>query len=526
MADVLNLHSRPEASDIGERLYRFPGGLKLRHHKKIACELPLERLPLPERLYLPLAQHQGDAGEVLIEVGNSVLKGQPLTASRDDRVVPIHAPTSGMIEALQDWPVSWPPNHSAACLVLKPDGRDEWCERNPLPDWQSLSQDTLIETLRAGGLSGLGGAMFPTAAKLRGEWPDIHTLILNGSECEPYISCDEMLMRERPEAVIEGGLLLARALSAEQVVIGIEDQMGAVRRALEAAAKQVDAEQRCRIIQVTTIYPEGGERQLIQVLSGHEVPHDGLPQDLGLVCLNVATAAAARDCIVEGKPVIERIVTVSGPGIAQPRNLIAALGTPVAELIKAADGFSSEIDRLVLGGPMSGLPLASDQIPIVKGSNCILALTPENTARAQPEMPCINCGECVRVCPASLLPQTLFKFIKADKLDQADGLHLFDCIECGCCAHVCPSHIPLVDYYRNGKGQLRQQGVEDARAARAKARFEAREVRLEQVKAERRKKREQREQKLQQPQVAMDEVQAAIARARQKKSSGDDGGKS
>ena len=517
MADALNRNSRPQAEDIGERLYRFPGGLKLRHHKKMACELPLMRLALPDMLYLPLAQHQGNAGRLLVEAGQSVLKGQPLTAATHDRVVPVHAPTSGVIHSLCDWPVSYPPNHTAPCLALKPDGHDRWCELTAQPDWASLSAETIIDRLRAGGLTGLGGAMFPTAAKLRGDWQSLHTLILNGSECEPYISCDEMLMRERPEAIIEGGLVLARALGVEQVVIGIEDQMGAVRRALRKAAEQHDPDNRCRIIQVTKIYPEGGERQLIQVLSGHEVPHDGLPQDLGLVCLNVATAAAARDCIIEGKPLIERIVTVSGPAITRPRNVIAALGTPIAELIDAAEGYQGEIDRLILGGPMSGLPLASDQIPIVKGSNCILALTRQNTERMQPEMPCINCGECVRVCPASLLPQSLFKFLKAERYEQADALNLFDCIECGCCAHVCPSHIPLVDYYRHGKGRLREQGIEDARATKARARFEAREKRIEQIKAERRKKREQREQKLQQPKVALDEVQAAIERARRKK---------
>ena len=523
MADEMNHLERPEAADIGDRLYRFPGGLKLRHHKKIACELPLTRLKLPKKLILPLEQHQGSAGRLLVEAGQPVLKGQPLTASTQDRVVPVHAPTSGHIRALEDRPVSWPPNHKAPCLVLEPDGQDRWCELKPHPDWAALSAEAMIDRLRAGGLTGLGGAMFPTAAKLRGEWQGVHTLILNGSECEPYISCDEMLMREHPEAVIEGGLILAHALGVEQVVIGIEDQMGAVRRALLKAVEQHDTENRCRIIQVTKIYPEGGERQLIQVLSGHEVPHDGLPQDLGLVCLNVATAAAARDCIVQGKPLIERIVTISGPGIARPRNVIVAIGTPIAELVSAAEGYRGEIDRLILGGPMSGLPLASDQIPIVKGSNCILALTTENTVRTQPEMPCINCGECVRVCPASLLPQSLFKFLKGERYEQADALNLFDCIECGCCAHVCPSHIPLVDYYRHGKGRLREQGIEDARAVRARARFEAREKRIEQVKAERRKKREQREQKLQQPKVALDEVQAAIERARRKKTGANGG---
>ncbi|MFU8877128.1 MAG: electron transport complex subunit RsxC [Wenzhouxiangellaceae bacterium] len=512
--------------EVGRHLYRFPGGLKLRHNKQIACREPLTRIDLPERLYLPRVQHQGPAGELRVGPGDRVLKGQPLTRSGNDCEVPIHAPTSGRIIECREWPVSWPPDSQAECLVLEPDGREQWAERTPLTDWRERAPGEIIDHLHEGGLAGLGGAMFPTAAKLRGDWSEpesgVHTLILNGSECEPYISCDEMLMRERPQAVIEGGLMLARALGAREVVIGIEDQMGAVRQALEDAARDIDPDGRCRIVQVTTIYPEGGEKQLIQVMTGVEVPHDSLPQDLGLVCLNVATAAAARDRIVDGTPVIERIVTVSGPAIANPRNLITPIGTPIAHLIAAAGGTGAEVDRLVLGGPMSGLPLASDRIPIVKGSNCILALRPEDTHRTQPEMPCINCGECVRVCPASLLPQELFHFIRSDRLEQAEQLNLFDCIECGCCAHVCPSHIPLVDWYRHGKGLLRQRGIEDARAERARARFDARQRRLAEREDQRRRKREQREQRLKDGQGAKSEVQAAIERAR-RKAAGEDG---
>lgn len=508
--------------EVGRHLYRFPGGLRLRHHKQIACRDPLTRPALPAALYLPLQQHQGPAGKRLVEPGAQVVKGQPLTRADSDREVPVHAPTSGAITALRDWPVNWPPGKEAECLVLEPDGRDAWGEKRPLADWQQADADALVEHLREAGLAGLGGAMFPTAAKLRGDWPSVHTLILNGSECEPYISCDEMLMRERPGAVIEGGLVLARALGAGEIVIGIEDRMGAVRKALEDAIGRIDPEGRCRVVQVTTIYPEGGEKQLIQVLAGSEVPHDGLPQDLGLVCVNVATASAARDAVVDGTPVIERIVTVSGPAIEHPRNLIALLGTPIGELVAAAGGVNGDIDRLVLGGPMSGLPLASDRIPVTKGSNCILALRREDTERAQPVMPCINCGECVRVCPASLLPQELFKYIKAENHDQAEALDLFDCIECGCCAHVCPSHIPLVDFYRHGKGVLHERGIEEARARRARLRFEAREKRLAEEKERRRQKREERERRLKSGDQAKSEVQAAIERAR-RRSSGDDG---
>ena len=510
--------------DVGRRLYRFPGGLKLRHHKQMACSEPLSRPALPEQLCLPLVQHQGPAGDLLVAVGDRVLRGQPLTRTDQDRTAPIHAPTAGHVRAIDARPVSWPPDHRAECVVIEPDGSHEAVDFQPHPDWRAAEPGDLIDRLREAGLSGLGGAAFPTAAKLRGDWSGARTLILNGSECEPYIACDEMLMRSRAEAVIEGGLILARALGAAEVVIAIEDQMGRVRQMLEAAVKTRDPERIVRVAQVTTIYPEGGERQLIQVLTGAEVPHDGLPQDLGLVCLNVATAAAARDAIVDGVPLMERIVTVSGPAIARPRNVIALLGTPIAHLVAAAGGFTGDVSRLVLGGPMSGIPLATDAVPVVKGSNCILALRPEDTARRQPVMPCINCGECVRVCPASLLPQELYNYIRADDLDTANELNLFDCIECGCCAHVCPSQIPLVDFYRHAKGALKEQGVEDARAEQARRRFEARERRLAEQAERRRRKREAREQRLKSGGEARNEVQAAIERAR--KRDRDDSGRS
>jgi Na+-translocating ferredoxin:NAD+ oxidoreductase subunit C len=501
----------------GQRLYSFPGGLKLRHHKKISCEQPLQPASLPEALYVPIGQHQGDAGELLVQSGDTVLKGQPLTASDDDFQVPAHAPTSGTIEALMPWPAAWPPGSHRRCLKLLPDGHDQSTPARPLLDWPQVDNHTLIDHLRSHGLAGLGGAMFPTAAKLRGDWPGIDTLIINGAECEPWIACDEMLMRTRPEEVIEGALILARAVDARHIVIAIEDQMGMVAAALEKACKDIAECQHVRITRVTTIYPEGGERQLIQVLTGREVPHDGLPQDLGLLCHNVATAAAARAAVIDGQPLIERIVTVTGPGIVNPRNLVARIGTPIAHLVEQAGGYAAGVNRLVLGGPMSGLALDNDDIPVAKGTNCVLALVDEQLAHAQPTMPCINCGECVRVCPASLLPQLLFRSIAADHLDEAAELNLFDCIECGCCAQVCPSHIPLVDWYRHGKGQLGLKQLDQRRAALARRRHEARETRLARAQAEREARRERRRQKLTAPDKAKSEIEAAIARAREKK---------
>lgn len=503
-------------------IHRFPGGLQLQHHKQVACQQPVERPPMPERLYIQVVQHQGESGELLIDEGEPVQGGQPLTTAGNDFIVPEHAPTSGTIEAVTDHPAAFPPGGTQRAIVLLPDGRDDWVDLHPLANWREAPATAIVDHLHQSGLAGMGGAMFPTAAKLRGDWSELHTLILNGAECEPWIACDEMLMRERARDMIEGGLILARAAGVDHVVIAIEDRMGAVEDKLRAARRALGAEHSVRIRKVFTIYPEGGERQLIQALTGREVPHDGLPQDLGVVVHNVATAAAARDAVVEGRPLVERIVTVTGPGIAQPRNFLALVGTPFSHLIEAAGGYAAPLSRLILGGPMSGTALASDVIPVTKGSNCILALTERETAPTQPTLPCINCGECVRVCPARLLPQTLFRLIEAENYDDAADYDLADCIECGCCAAVCPSHIPLVDYYRHGKDELVRRRLDQRRAALAKRRYEAREERLAREKAERQARRKAREEKLKRPDKAQDEIQAAIERARRKKEGGDE----
>ena len=501
----------------GDRIFSFPGGLKLRHHKQLACRDAVRRPALPDRLYVPLGQHQGESGQLRVAENEHVLKGQALTTSGDDFIVPVHAPTSGTAGQVIDYPAAFPPGGTRRCLELTPDGTDRWTEAKPLYNWRERPRHELVDHLHHYGLAGMGGAMFPTAAKLRGDWPDLHTVILNGAECEPYIACDEMLMRERPEAIVQGGLVLAHAVGARRVVIAIEDRMGAVRDKLEAARREMDTGDIVRIIQVLTIYPEGGERQLIQTLTGLEVPHNGLPQDLGVVCHNVATAASVHDAVIKGRPVVERIVTITGSGIAKPCNLLALIGTPVAHLVETAGGYQGEVSRLVLGGPMSGTALASDDIPVTRGANCILALTAVEIAPAGPVMPCINCGQCVNVCPASLLPQMLYRLLEAEQFDHAAKFDLADCIECGCCAQVCPSHIPLVDFFRHGRQELIRRELDERRAALARRRFEAREARLSQEKADRAARRKAREEKLKQPDDAKDEIQAAIERAKQKR---------
>ena len=503
------------AREAGKRTHHFHGGLRLRHNKKISCQDPVIQPPLPETLTVPLLQHIGDVAEPFVSTGDTLLKGQAIGRAIDkgQPSATIHSPVSGTVEAVENRPMGHPSGQAGPCVVIRPDGREQWAGLTAIENWQAADPETLINQLQACGLVGLGGAVFPTHAKARdGRSRKIHTLILNGSECEPYISCDEMLMREQPAKIILGARILRRTLGAERVIIAIEDQMGAVQKALTRAADLADCKN-ISVVKVTTIYPEGGERQLIQVLTGLEVPAGGRPSDLGMVCQNVATAAAVADAVVEGKPLIERYITVTGNGITHPRNFRALLGTPFSHLVAQSGGYTDDVARLVVGGPMMGYPLASDDEPVVKASNCLLALTASDIEAPQPEMPCIRCGECARVCPATLLPQELHLQVRHGLWDQAQEYGLSACIECGCCDYVCPSHIPLVDWFRYGKGQQRERALEKSATEQARMRFENREERLLNLKQERAGKMAARKQLLQDKAAQQDRIKASIARA-------------
>ena len=482
------------ARDAGKRTHHFHGGLRLRHNKRISCQVPVERPPLPDILVVPLLQHVGETAEPLVKAGDRVLKGQQI--GHCEPCAAVHAPTSGTVEAVEDRLMTHASGMTGPCVIIRPDRKEQWVELEPIHDVLTASPDSLIIRLQECGLAGLGGAVVPTHTKaLDGLERKIHTLILNGAECEPYISCDEMLMREQPDKIILGARILRRALGAERVVIAIEDQMVAVYAALASAAECAECKS-ITVVKINKIYPEGGERQLIQVLTGLEVPAGGRPSDLGLVCQNVATAAAVAEAVTEGKPLIERYVTVTGNGISQPRNLLALIGTPFSHLVKACGGYTPHVGRLVVGGPMMGYAVSNDATPMVKAANCILALTQSDIAAPQVEMPCIRCGECARACPATLLPQQLHMQIKNRLWDEAEEYGLTACIECGCCDFVCPSHIPLVEWFRYGKGELRQRAIETQATLLARERFEAREARLTHKKLERAEKMSRRKQML------------------------------
>jgi electron transport complex protein RnfC len=497
-----------------DRLYRFHGGLRLRHNKKISCELPVSPVPLPKRLFVPLRQQAGPEARANVDVGQQVLKGEVIGCFRHLGAGCLHAPTSGTVEAITDHPASQASGRDGRCIVIRADGRDAWRPREPIGDWCAAEPRDLRNRIAGCGIVGLGGAMFPTGYKVdQASARGIHTVILNGSECEPWISCDEMLMREEPDAIVLGARILQRAVGAEQTVIAIEDQMGAVHRALQAAIDRSGASD-IRVVKVTTIYPEGGEKQLIQVLTGLEVPSGGRPTDLGLLCQNVATATAIARAVTEDKPLIERIVTVTGPGVERPRNVRARIGTPIADLVALAGGYTPQAARLVLGGPMMGYPLATDANPVIKAANCILVLGESDLRPLQAESPCIRCGECARVCPAVLLPQELNRLVRASLWEDAAAIGLRDCIECGCCDLVCPSHIPLVEWFRFGKSELRERSIEHSRAEHARARFEARRERLERIKRERKQRMAEKKRALQDTQGRKAKVAAAVARAR------------
>ncbi len=467
------------------RLGRFHGGLHLDDHKAESTGEPIRTLP-PGRLFvLPLHQHIGHDAEPLVRVGDHVGKGRPVAQPHGDISAAIHAPTSGTVVAIEDRPVPHPSGLPARCIVIEADGDDRWADGLPAPvaDASALSAPELLALIRDAGIVGLGGAAFPTAAKLRTDKNSIDTLVVNGAECEPWISCDDMLMREQADGIVSGIGVVQRLLQPRQTLIGIEDNkpqaIDAMRRAVALAGLD-DTE----VVVIPTLYPSGGERQLIKILTDKEVPSGGLPLQIGIVCQNVGTLFAIHEAVVEGKPLIERIVTVTGDGVRQPRNLRVRIGTPVSEVVAAAGGYAPGVAELLVGGPMMGIALASDEPPIVKASNCILASTPA-MLRRHDARPCIRCGECVSVCPARLLPQQLYWYARARDYDKAEDYHLFDCIECGCCDHVCPSHIPLVQYYRHAKGEIRQLRHEKEKADRARIRHQLREERLAREKAER-----------------------------------------
>lgn len=469
-------------------LFPFHGGLKTVRHKTESNQTPIQAGILPPRLTVPLRQHIGAIAKPLVQPGDRVLKGQMIGQPDGYISAAIHAPTSGVVSAVDQQPVPHPSGLSDLCVTIESDGEDRWIDREPV-DYHRLHPSELRQTIRNAGVVGLGGAGFPSAVKLNlaGRSEPLATLMLNGAECEPWISCDDRLMRERAADIVAGLQIMAHLLEPQEVLIGIEDDKPEAIAAMTAACAGTGYAVR----PVPTRYPSGSVKQLVKLLTGKETPVDGLPVDVGVQCFNVATAYTVHRAINCGEPVISRVVTVTGQ-VRRPGNLEVRIGTPFAELIKQCGGYRENVERLIMGGPMMGFALHSDDAPVTKAANCLLAAGPAELAPELPVLPCIRCGACMDVCPANLLPQQLYWHARAREFDQARDCHLFSCIECGCCSHVCPSHIPLVQYYRYAKNEIWAQEKEKQRAEQARQRHQARMERLEREKQEREAKLRQK----------------------------------
>ncbi|TCP14513.1 electron transport complex protein RnfC [Crenobacter luteus] len=457
-------------------LYDFNGGVHPPEHKAISTGTPIRQAPVPPRLYVPMSQSLGNAALPCVAVGDTVLKGQKI-AEPDGRLsAAVHAPTSGRVVAIAPHAYPHPSGLSELAVVIEPDGRDAWTERRPVADWRVRPAGELLARLAEMGVVGLGGAVFPTHLKAAASALD--TLVINGAECEPFISCDDMLMRERAGGIVDGIRVLAHLTQPREVLIGVEDN----KPEAIAALRQACAGSGFTVVAVPTKYPSGGAKQLIRILTGKAVPHGTRSTEMGVQCFNVATAYSVGRAIVHGEPVISRIVTLTGD-VERPHNVEALLGTPVRFLIEYA-GRRAGVDAVLMGGPMMGFALPDEDAGITKASNCLIAKSPAVLPPRPAAMPCIRCGECASACPVELQPMDLYWFAKAKNFGKAQEWHLFDCIECGACSYVCPSQIPLVDYYRYAKGEIWAAEHDKKAADRARARHEFRQFRLERDKSE------------------------------------------
>ena len=512
------------------KLFHFHGGMHLDDHKKESMHLPLQECTLADELVLRLSQHIGEPNRAVVKTGDHIKKGQLLAISKAEVSAPVHAPTSGIIKAIEQRPIAHASGQTAECFIIQPDGKDDVFDQNNFSDEQKQDKTTLLDIIRQAGIVGLGGAVFPTAAKLTkaGQF-DIHTLIINGAECEPYITCDDILMQQHADRVIKGIFYLNAILQVNKILIGIEDNKGQSIKAMKLALEKSELNSKItHIVTIPTLYPSGGEKQLIKILTGHEVHSKQLSFEIGIFCQNVGTCAAIAQAVDEQQPLTSRIVTVTGPGVKNPGNWVTPLGTPISHLIEQAGGYVVEQPRLIMGGPMMGLRLNSSEVPVVKACNTILVK--DEKQEHQPQE-CIRCGRCTEVCPAQLLPQQLYWYSRSKQFDTTEKYHLFDCIECGCCSAVCPSHLPLVQFYRYAKSEVWDQRNRAYKSDKSRQRFDFREARLLRIKQQDEEKRRLKREALAKKKAAeskenadsapkaqsVDAVQAALERVKARK---------
>ncbi|NBC49343.1 MAG: RnfABCDGE type electron transport complex subunit C [Gammaproteobacteria bacterium] len=507
------------------QLFRIRGGVHPDDRKDLTAGRAIESLPMPRLLHIPLQQHIGAIANPLVQRRQQVAKGERIAHGQGAVSAPIHAPTSGRIAGLGLYPANHPSGLSVRTITLQPDGEDRWHESIAgVPDPFALAPAEVAQRVADAGVVGMGGATFPAAVKLSlAKRYRLTTLVINGSECEPYLTCDDQLMREEADAILDGMRIMAHALGVTRVIIGIEgnkpEAIAAMRQAIarldQARFDGIEPEQpkpdqhgsgrtgsdwaepnpkvagRASLMQleVATLpmrYPMGSEKHLVQTLTGRETPARGLTADIGVVVHNPGTAFAVHEALRFGRPLVSRVVTVTGGAVRSPRNLRVPIGTKVEDLVEYCGRFREEPQRLVAGGPMMGQPLQELRVPVMKGTNGILALTAAEVGSQTPAA-CIRCGSCVDACPCGLVPLTMAAQVRVGNLDAAASAGLMDCIGCGSCAYVCPAHLPLVQFFAHAKGELAARGRAKQKQSATKRLAEQRSARLE---AQKRAKRE------------------------------------
>jgi electron transport complex protein RnfC len=459
------------------KLFQVRGGVKLSYRKELSSEKTIVRMPAPKQVCIPLLQHVGSPAEPMVEVGQWVGKGQLIGRAGRGISANVHASTSGTVIAVEERVAPHPSGLNQLSVVIEADGQDRWAElATPITDDFPLpvTPKELNERVAAAGIVGLGGAAFPSAVKLDMRYKySIDTLVINGAECEPYITCDDRLMQEAANEIVDGVRIMAYALAVERIIIAIEANKPKAVKAMREAAK-VDGS--IEVVTVPTRFPMGSAQHLLLAVTGRETPADKRTAEVGAVVHNVATARAVSSAIRRGEPLISRVVTVSGFGVREPANVEVRLGTPVEDLLEFCGGLHPVPTLLIGGGPMMGSPLPSVHAPVVKGSCGILALT-STEINEGPESPCIRCGKCVTACPAGLVPVEMAQLIKRGDLQGAKAIGSQDCIACGSCSFICPAHIPLAQYFSFANGKLNALDRDTRRQDRIRSLVQARNER-------------------------------------------------
>ncbi|MBT3827182.1 MAG: electron transport complex subunit RsxC [Nitrosomonadales bacterium] len=495
---------------IIENIFKFNGGVKAQTRKSISTKVGIQKIGIPKYLKIPLRQHIGNLPKLKVKEGDVVLKGQLIAEADGSVSAAIHAPTSGKIKSIEKILLPHPSGLPDYGVIIESDMKDKWIKKIPI-NWAKIGVEATIKALQNSGIVGLGGAAFPSHLKMGSKATKINTLIVNAAECEPYITCDDMVMRERSEDLINGIELVESLLGAKNTIIGIEDNKPEALSQLQFHTK---SHKNISIKVVPTIYPSGDAKRLIFLINGIKIPKGKRSSEYGIQMFNVATIIAIYRYISFGEPSLSRITTISG-NITKPQNYEVLFGTPLKALINQSGGQKIKNDNFIMGGPMMGFKLPSIDVPVTKAMNCVLGAEPEMIEDKKEPLPCIRCAKCAEACPVSLQPQELYWFSKSDQFEKAQEYKLFDCIECGCCSYVCPSNIPLVQFYRYAKSELISEFRAQEEADVARERNEFRIMRLErerQERAERNAKRRAQSSKEEKSKL-IDEKRAAISAA-------------